>query len=150
MKKKLLAGLAALIALGAGSVAFASVRGGPERGHERARKFMLWRLDDALDDLDATDAQRAAAQQSASGLMDEALKLRASKDTLHAELAAQLRSEAPDANAVHAGVDRMFDDVRAFAHKGVDSFLALHHSLSPTQRGQLAERMEKHRGRFSH
>jgi protein CpxP len=144
MNRKLIIGLAAgAVVLAAGVVFAASAMRGPER----ARQFINWRVDDALDELEATDAQRAKAHALKDRLFDEGMKLRESKEGVHAALVDQWRSERPDPAAVHSQVDRMADEFRAFAHKAADAALELHQTLTPEQRAELLQRAEQRRGR---
>ncbi|HZA51478.1 MAG TPA: Spy/CpxP family protein refolding chaperone [Myxococcaceae bacterium] len=144
MNRKWIIGLVAgAVVLGAGVALAASA----SRGPERARQFINWRVDDALDELDATDTQRAKAHALKDRLFDEALKLRTSKEQVHTVLVDQWRSDRPDGAAVHREVDRIADEFRAFAHQAADAALELHQTLTPEQRAELLQRAEQHRGR---
>jgi periplasmic protein CpxP/Spy len=149
MNRKLIVGIiAGAVVLVAAGVAFAAASS--SRGPERARQFIAWRLDDALDDIDATDAQRAKAHALKDRLFDEGMKLRDSKEEIHARLVEQWRSERPDSAAVHRLVDQMVDEIRGFAHQAADSAIELHQALTPEQRAEVLKRAEEHRGRHRH
>jgi Spy/CpxP family protein refolding chaperone len=144
MNRKLIIGLAAGAVVLAAGVAIAA---SGSRGPERARQFINWRVDDALDELNATDAQRAKAHALKDRLFDDALKMRAEKEQVRAALIEQWKADRPDPAAVHREVDRIADEFRAFAHQAADAALELHQSLTPEQRAELLQRAEQHRDR---
>ena len=148
MNRKLIIGLTAVaVVLAAGMAIAATSSRAYERGPERAKQFINWRVDDALDELNATDAQRAKAHALKDRLFDEAMKMRADKEQVRAVLIEQWKSDRPDAAAVHQEVDRIADEFRAFAHQAADAALELHQSLTPEQRAELLQRAEQHQGR---
>ncbi len=119
-----------------------------QRKVERAKQYATWKLNDLLDELDADAKQREVLHGLKDQLIDEGVALHPAKQALRDELLTQWKSERPDANAAHAAVDRMFDEVRAFAHKVVDAGLTLHQTLRPEQRTELVERAESRRSRW--
>lgn len=137
----------AVVAL-VGGLAYAGVQG--TRDVERARKFISWKVDDALDQLDATDAQRNTAQSLANELIDEGVKLRTAKETVRAGLTEQWKRDRADPAVVHGLVDQMFEEVRAFAHKAADAAIAFHATLSPEQKKQALQMHEERRARWGH
>ena len=148
MNRKLVIGLAAgALVLAAGVAIAATSTRGQERGPERARQFINWKVDDALDELDATDAQRAKAHALKDRLFEEGMKMRDEKEQVRAALMEQWKSDRPDAAAVHREVDRIADEFRAFAHQAADAALELHQTLTPEQRAELLQRAEQHHGR---
>ena len=72
MNRKLIAAVVAGVAL-VGGLAFAGSELADHRT-ERARQFISWKLDDALDDIDANDAQRQTAVQLKDQLFDDGVK----------------------------------------------------------------------------
>ena len=101
------------------------------------------RLDDYLDDVKATDGQRARVLAIKNRLMPEAAALAASQKTTRAELAAQLASDRPDPARMHALVDQQLDAIRALAHRSVDGVLEAHGTLTPQQRAPLIKKMQR-------
>ena len=149
MNRKLRIGIiaGAVVLVGAGVACGAA---SSARGPERARQFISGRVDDALDDIHATDAQRAKAHALADSLFGEVMKRRDSNEEIRAALMEQFRSERPDPARVHALVDRMVDEFRGVAHQAADSAIEFHQVLTPEQRTELLRRAEQHHGRLRH
>ncbi|MFL5319526.1 MAG: Spy/CpxP family protein refolding chaperone [Myxococcaceae bacterium] len=103
-------------------------------------------VDNALDEVDATDAQRVKIKALQDQLVQDGIKLRDGNKESRQALVAQWESPTVDRDAVHSIVDKRIDDVRAFAHKVADTFISVHDILTPTQRATLSakakERME--------
>ncbi len=116
----------------------------PARDAERAQKYVNLRIDDELDDLKATPAQRTQIHALADGLFPTALKLRADGQAAKAEALTQLEQPKPDGARLHALVDERLDAIRAFAHSAVDAVLQAHETLTPEQRAQVLEQVKKH------
>jgi protein CpxP len=146
MNRRWLIGIVAGVGVLAAGVAFAASSVG--RSPERAKQFINWRVDDALDEIDANDTQRQKVHAMKDRLFDEGMKLRDTKQDVRDGLVEQWKSEKPDATAVHALVDQMIEDVRAFAHKAADAAIELHGTLNPEQRAEILQRAEQHRGRY--
>ncbi len=108
---------------------------------EKARKFADWRVDDFLDDLEATDAQRAQVHAVKDQLLDHGLKVHADNRAIRGELLAQWDAPKPDGAKVHALVDQRAAAITAFAHHVVDAGLKLHGILDAKQRGAISERI---------
>lgn len=146
MNKKLIAGLA----VGAALVGGIAVAGSElsDRKVERAKQFITWKLDDALDELDANDRQRETAVALKDQLFEEGLKVKGTHEQVREGLVAQWKSDRVDANTVHALVDRFIDGARAFAHKAADAGITLHGALTPEQRALALQKMEERRGRW--
>jgi periplasmic protein CpxP/Spy len=115
MKKSLV--VVSLVAVAA--VAFSGCRHGGDRMH-RMEQMIAWKLDDALDGLDATEAQREA-------------------------LVAEWGASRVDPVKVHAVVDERAEAYRAFAHKVADALVEVHALLTPEQRAKVQERVQRHR-----
>lgn len=148
MKSKLwmtLAGLAAVIALGG----FGRC-GGPDR-HDPAQMaaFVTDRVDDMLDDLNATDAQRQQVHAIKDRLLAQGMEMHKDAEPLHGEVKAQWESATPDRARLHALVDQRFDAMRAFAHQAVDAGIEVHDILTPEQRAKLEKKVERMH-RFRH
>ena len=120
--------------------------GGWGRDPERIKQFVTWRLDDKLEDLKATEAQKKSIHALKDRLFEDGKQVMADHQAVRAEAFAQLSSEQPDAAKLHALVDARFDAMRALAHKATDAALEAHKVLTPEQRKALAdefrERME--------
>lgn len=145
--------LVTLAAAGLGLVALAALtgfrHGGWHRGHspEQVNAFVTDRLEDALDDLDATDAQRQQILAVKDRLLADGLAAREGHGQVKQELLAQWKSDRPDAARLHALVDARVDAMRALAHQAVDTGVEVHGILTPEQRAQLARKAERRMNR---
>lgn len=145
MKKLAVAGSAVLAVVLLSGFAF---RGGHGWGHnpERIKQMITWRLNDKLEDLDATDAQRQSIHAVKDRLFDEGAKLMEEQHGARAEAFTQLSSDTPDAQKLHALVDARIDAMRTFAHKMTDAALEVHGTLTPEQRKELATEFRERTG----
>ncbi len=146
MKKKLaIAGSAVLAVLLLSGFAF---RGGHGWGRdpERIKQMVTWKLNDKLEDLDATDAQRNSINAVKDRLFAEGVGLMEEQHAARVEAFTQLSSDAPDAQKLHALVDARIDAMRAFAHKMTDAALEVHGTLTPEQRKELATEFRERTG----
>ena len=118
------------------------------RDPEKMERHMAAFLDDRLDDLDATDAQRKQIQAIAKGLHAEMKALHGERDDMREQFLSFWESDAPDAQAVHAAVDARVEKLRALAHKAADAGLKAHGALDAKQRASVAEEIrERHGGK---
>jgi Spy/CpxP family protein refolding chaperone len=120
-------------------------RCGHPRSHDPAEMaaFVTDRVDDALDDLDATDAQRQQIHAIKDRLLAKAAGLHDGKEKVHAEVLAQWQSPNPDRARLHAIVDERFAAMRALAHDAVDAGVDVHGILTPEQRAKLTKKVER-------
>src|SRR6266542_4074778 len=139
MKKILAAaGVAAAIALGfvaltgfhgerdepegdrGGFVALTGFHGGcGGHGHPRdpaqLAALVTDRVNDVLDDLDATPDQRTRIDAVKDRLLADAQKARAGHEEVHAALLGEWKADAPDAKKLHALVDERIEALRGMA-----------------------------------
>jgi Spy/CpxP family protein refolding chaperone len=121
--------------------------GGP-RDPERVKQMVTWKLDDRLEGLKASDAQKEAIHGLKDSLFEDGKRLFEEQKGAKAELLNQWESANPDSKAVHALVDARLDAFRAFAHKVADAALEAHRILTPEQRQQVtAQVRERMNGR---
>jgi Spy/CpxP family protein refolding chaperone len=146
--KKVLTSIAVLAALAAGFVLLTGFRGGCG-GHHHADaasvdKMIAAHIDDALDDLKATDAQRAQvlALKDKYPLLKGGALHQGQAEAKKA-LVAQWDLATPDPAAVHALVDARIEAIRAFAHQAADAGLDLHGILTPEQRAQVSKKIHR-------
>lgn len=146
MKKKIAVASSAILAVVLLS-GFA-FRGGHgwSRDPERMKQMVTWRLNDKLDDLDATDAQRQSIHGVKDRVFTEGLTVMEDNRAARAEALTQLESDNPDAQKLHALVDERVDAMRAFAHKVTDAVLEVHRTLTPQQRKELATEIRERAG----
>jgi len=117
--------------------------GGHHRDPAELAKFVTERVDDALDDLDATPAQRERINAVKDRLLAEGAKARGDRDALHAELLAQWKADPIDRARLHQIVDERIDALRAFAHAAADGAADAHDVLTPEQRAKVAKKAER-------
>jgi protein CpxP len=142
MKGKLwmaVAGVAAVLAL----AGFGRCGGHPSHDPARMAAFVTDRVDDLLDDLNATDAQRQQIHAIKDRLLAKAAELHQSGEPLHGEVLSQWRSANPDRARLHALVDQQVDAMRAFGHEMVDAGIEVHDILTPEQRAKLEKKIER-------
>jgi periplasmic protein CpxP/Spy len=147
-KKTIVIGAAAAaLALGAGLALAAGPRmmmhrlGGPARS-----RMVSWFVSGTLDDLKATDAQRAKVLAVKDRLLAQAEKLREGHEAAHAELSTQWSSDKVDTAMLHALVDARVDELRGVLHQAVDGLAEVHDTLTPEQRRQLVSMIEELHG----
>jgi Spy/CpxP family protein refolding chaperone len=109
----------------------------------RADKQVTEHLEDVLDDVKATDAQKAHIMGIKNRLLPEVAALAGSQQKVRQEVAAQLASDHPDAARLHSLVDQQVDALRALAHKSVDGVVEAHATLTPEQRAPLVKKMRR-------
>ncbi len=147
MKKILAAaGVAAAIALG--FVALTGFHGGcGGHGHPRdpaqLAALVTDRVNDVLDDLDATPDQRTRIDAVKDRLLADAQKARAGHEEVHAALLGEWKADAPDAKKLHALVDERIEALRGMAHEAVDAGVEVHGILTPAQREKVAKKAER-------
>jgi Spy/CpxP family protein refolding chaperone len=140
MKRALitLAGVAGVVALAGWG---ACGRPDPHNPAEMAA-FVNARVNETLDDLSATDAQRTQIHAIVNDLLAKGQQLHQGSDEARAEVLAQWQSPNPDRARLHALVDQRFDAMRAFAHQAVDSGVQVHDALTPEQRTKLTAKIQ--------
>ncbi|MER2565160.1 MAG: periplasmic heavy metal sensor [Myxococcaceae bacterium] len=117
---------------------------------ERFEKMVQWRMDDALDELDATQAQRERVQALTKVAIANAKPLAEQAKSTRAALMTEWKSATPDAAKVHQLVDTQLESVRSFAHTLTDKALEVHALLTPRQRDVLTEKAERFEKRAKH
>ncbi|ATB28055.1 Spy/CpxP family protein refolding chaperone [Melittangium boletus] len=121
--------------------------GGGARDPERIKQMITWKLDDRLEELNATDAQKRTLQGLKDGLFEDGKRLVVENKEARKQALEQWDSAQPDATRVHALVDARVDALRGFAHKVADAFLEAHRVLSPEQRQQVSAGIRSHHER---
>lgn len=147
MKKRnlIVIGLSAIFVLAAGA-AFAFPGGpggkGGMRGFmnpERMLKMLTWKVDDACDEIEATDAQRALAHDVKQRLFEQGKAIHEDQRGTRADLVDAWLLDSPDGEAMRALVDAKIERMRAFAYSAIDASLEIHAALTPEQRQKLTE-----------
>jgi len=144
--KKLFCGTAVALAVVLGVVALTG-SGCSHHGHGRdpaqVAKFVNGRVDDLLDDVDATPDQRTKIHAIADRMLAEGQAMRGDHAKVHDTILAQWKAETPDKAQLHALVDARMDELRKLAHDAVDAGVEAHDVLTPVQREKLAKKAER-------
>jgi periplasmic protein CpxP/Spy len=109
----------------------------------RVDRMVTEHLEDYLDDVKASEPQKARILAVKNRLLPEGTALATSHQAVSKELAQQLASDKPDPARLHALVDQQFEATRAFAHKAVDGVVEAHGTLTPEQRAPLAKQLNR-------
>ncbi|MBW2453362.1 MAG: periplasmic heavy metal sensor [Deltaproteobacteria bacterium] len=140
---KLLA-LIALALLAVGAIACTGDhRSAAERRADKIHERITARLDDGLDELEATAEQRTKVHAIKDELFDEAMELRKGSKEVRKAALEELKRDEPDAKKLHDLVDERAEEMRALAHQAVDGAIELHGVLTPEQRAEIAKRIEE-------
>src|SRR5579871_5517238 len=78
-------------------------------GEKRAYRFISMKLDNALDDVKATDAQRTQVNAVKDDLFEQGKALKVGMEGTRGELKTQWLSQTPDRTRVHQIVDQRID-----------------------------------------
>jgi periplasmic protein CpxP/Spy len=141
--KKIALPLAAAVAVIALAGFAAAAERFARRDPQRAYNFITNKVNGMLDDIKATDAQRAQINQLKDKLFNEGMELRKSQRGLRRDLLANWDAPQLDPNAVHAQVDKRIDALRAFAHDAADASIQVHDILTPDQRAQVKQELQQ-------
>ena len=139
------AGTAVLLLAGVGTLA-------AWRGHSRMHDpaavaaFVTDRVDDALDDLDATPDQRTHIHAVKDRLLASAQQIHVGGDATRQAFLDAWKSPSPDRARLHALVDERAETFRALAHEAVDAGLDVHDTLTPEQREKVTRKIERRLG----
>lgn len=136
-KTLIVAAATALVALGATAVYAGPWFGGKKA--DRIKTVVQWKLGDALDTLDATDAQRGRITPLADALVDSALDRFSDHEAFREELLALWQAPKADPDAARARVFARIETARGLAHEAIDALATAHGVLSPEQRALVAE-----------
>jgi Spy/CpxP family protein refolding chaperone len=136
----------AALLLGLGS-AFA--RGVGRRDPERVKKFIEFRVNETLDELDATEAQRTQILSIVDGMVSkvQAEHQSGERRRLAEAIAAAVESDKPDTSGIDQLIDERAKRMTALAHEAVAAGRSVHAQLTPDQRKELAARIREHHGR---
>lgn len=111
---------------------------------EKVRKFVMWKIDDHLDDLDATKQQKKQILQIADRVIQDGMTLRKDKDAHHATILGELESGSPNSTRLHGMLDEHIDQFRGFGHRTLDALLEAWNLLDENQQGELIDEFKDH------
>jgi hypothetical protein len=113
---------------------------------ERAYKYVSYRVESVLDDLDATEAQRGEVHAVKDRVYDDIKSLRNNTRKAGRTALAEFKKSDPDGKKLHSLVDARMDEMRIKMHKLVDGLMEVHGTLTPEQRGELIAMIEERVG----
>jgi Spy/CpxP family protein refolding chaperone len=140
--KKIVSTLAVLAVVATGALALTAFR----HHHDPAQfqQHVSARIDQLLDDVHATDAQRQQIVALRDKLLADAKALHASNADTHQQLLAQWQADQPDATKVHALVDGRAAAMKGFADEVADAMIQVHGILTPDQRATVTQKLQRH------
>lgn len=136
--------------IGAVGAAVAQVRErGGACGHGRhammRHKFVDFVVNEKLDDIGATDAQKQRVREVKDRLFNDAKALHSSRGALRQELLGLLEQDNPDPARLKALVHERAEAFTRFADEAADAAIELHGILTPEQRKKLLTEVKAHR-----
>jgi len=115
-------------------------------GAMAAPHMVEWLVDNALDDVGASDAQRAKVLAVKDRVMNEAKTLHAGHDATHEEFLRQWELDKMDSARLHALVGARLEEMKRVLHTAVDGVVEVHDTLTPEQRKTLIARVHAMHG----
>ena len=113
---------------------------------EKIEKFVMWKVNDRLDDLDVNEQQRKEIVSSTKTIIADLrqIKMRHEKDNSKGEILNELKKGEPDVQKYHRLLDEHLDNLRGFAHRSLDTALRAFMVLDTNQRSEVIEEVEEH------
>lgn len=140
--KKTLTAVLALAVLAVGALTLTAFRHHRDPAH--LDRFLTHRLEDLLDDVHATDAQRQQITAIKDKLVADGKALHGGQADARQQLLAQWQADQPDAAKVHALVQARADGMKRFADEVADAALQVHQLLTPEQRAVVTRKLQRH------
>ncbi len=140
--------LITLFSLGGAGIAFAGWSGfhsGRKMNH--MKKFIEWRIDDALDEVKASDAQKERVQSLADALFEKVSAEFGDREASRQAFINAFRTESPDKEAVRTLIDARIEAARRVAYAAADAAFQVHETLEAEQRVELLKIIESHHTR---
>jgi Spy/CpxP family protein refolding chaperone len=145
-KRFLVRGIISALVIGA--VVSVSVVACGGHGHRMSPKMMkrmaLGFVDDVMDEIDATDAQRATFEALAEDIVNEGLAMKKDHKAHKAFVLNELSKPTPDREALKAHMDEKFSRLEDFAHRTLDKVLDAYETLDADQKAIVLEKLETH------
>ena len=137
--------LVSLVALG-GSVVACGRSLHRHSNTEKVEKYVMWKINDHLDDLDANEQQRKEIVSATKNIIADMRQLKAShkKDAHRADILNELKKGEPDSEKYHRLLDGHLDKLRDFAHRSLDTALNAFMVLDANQRSEVIQEVEEH------
>lgn len=106
---------------------------------DHAHQILTWQVEDRLEALKATSAQKQAVHALEDSLFNEGSQLYGEQNTANERMLEFWGSHSPDPRAVHDLVEQRMNAFRNYAHHVADVALQAHDILTDAQRQQLAD-----------
>jgi Spy/CpxP family protein refolding chaperone len=138
--------IAAFVLIGA-AVAVSSVAcgmHGMKMSEKMMRAAMEDHVDELMDDINATDAQRAEFTLLSDSIVNEAIALRSKEKPNHQALLAALKKDKVDREAIHSGIENHIDTFEAFLFRSLDRVLDAYEKLRPEQKQIILDKLANH------
>jgi Spy/CpxP family protein refolding chaperone len=117
--------------------------------HEMFHKFIEFAVNERLDEIGATAAQKEKVHAVEERLFKEGETLHGDREPFRQELMSLLQQDNPDPAQLKAIAHKHIEKLSQFADTAADALVELHGVFTPEQRRQLLaelqEHMEKHR-----
>src|SRR5262245_22671681 len=115
-------------------------------GHDSAmvHRFVDFALNEKLDEINATDAQRKKVGEIKERLMKDGHALHEDKAAFHAELLKLLDQDDVDPIALKTMVRQRTEAFTRFVDEATDAVVELHSVFTPEQRKQLLADLREH------
>ncbi len=145
--------IALTIGLGLGvTLGVASAKGSGDQDVKKVaakvERHTMAKVEDRLDDLDASEAQRVAIRAEARELLPALTQARVMRHAMRAEVASLASAPKLDVERAHALVDEATAQMTELGKLGVKALVASHAILTPAQRAQaLSQLDDKHASR---
>ena len=144
ISKKWLLGLSIPVILGVSVLGISACHGHGIMTPERILQIIDWRMDDVLNDLNATADQREQITQIKDRLITDGISLHKQLHDSHGIFLNEWKSDSPDLTVIYSGIDDAAALKRSFARKVAAGMVDLHAILTPEQRSILTTRIEEH------
>ena len=120
-------------------ISIAGFAGCRRHSPDQKAEFMV---DYVSETLNLNESQKAHLDQIKEELLEKGIQMRADKGAMHAELAAQLRSEEIDQDRLKAMVTDHKNKMEELIDLGIVRLAEFHKTLTPEQREKLVAKLE--------
>lgn len=132
------------IALTAFAVTSCGGHHGFKRDPDKMRKFALWKVDDTLDDIDASESQKKQILAIADRVVRDFQQLHDDKEEDHEAVLAELERGRPNPQVFHDLLDRRTEQFNKLAHETIDRTLRAWQILDRGQQAELLAEIRDH------
>jgi periplasmic protein CpxP/Spy len=131
--------------VGAGALHYQAHGGlGGHRDPAMMQKFIDFTVNEKLDEIGATEAQKQKVREIKDRLVKDGKALHQDHAALHQELLGLLEQDNPDPARLKALVHERTDAITRFADEAADAAIELHGVFTPEQRKKLLADLKEH------